>query len=67
MLVVLAAAMSIGATIPLAFVAIAAGLSNVMMILTRPNIEASDDEIRFASTVGPFWFARLIAKLELQP
>lgn len=67
LLVVLAVVVSMGALIPLVFVALAAGLSNVLMILGRPSLEATDEEIRFASTVGPYWFTRLVSRLDSQP
>jgi hypothetical protein len=67
LLIGIAAVVSIGALIPLVFVALAAGLSNVLMILARPNLEASDEEIRLASIVGPNWFARLVSRFDSKP
>lgn len=41
-----------------------AGFSNVCMLLGRPQIEATDEEIRSAAKAGPAWFARIVAKLD---
>lgn len=48
----LAGSVSIVAFIPLAFISLFAGMSNVCMLLSAPRLEASDCEIRRAAAVG---------------
>jgi hypothetical protein len=62
-----AATVSTGGLLLLPFVGMSAGMSNVCMLLSRPRLEATDEDIRAASEVGPRWFSRLIDKLDSQP
>lgn len=55
---------SAGILISLPFVGIAAGLSNVFLLVGRPSIDATDDEIRQAAVEMPPWAQRRISRLD---
>lgn len=62
--VVLSFTVSVGILISLPFVGIAAGLSNVCLLVGRPSIDATDDEIRQAAVEMPSWAQRRISGLD---
>lgn len=62
--IVFAATVSPGGLLILPFIGIFAGLSNVCMLLSRPSVQATDQEIRDSSEIGPNWFSKLIDKLD---
>lgn len=58
--VLLAALVGIGA------IGLFQGFANVCLILARPRIDATNDEIVAAAENGPPWFRKLVARLSDQ-